>query len=73
LLQLGLAHTWSAFQPYLKHHGEEATAARLQRYKQEMMAALGVPDEHTPVRQVWPVEILLARRPMPLSSNGTAS
>lgn len=61
-----MVRTWSAYGPYLNAHGEAATEARLERYRRELVAALGVPDEHTPVRQAWPVDMVLARGPRPL-------
>ena len=67
-LQVGWTKTWSAYPPLCRQYGEAAAEALMQQFTQDMVAALGVPDEHTPVVVVWKVDMVLARRPVPLSN-----
>lgn len=63
----GWVQSWSAFEPYCRQHGEEATRALLELYCQDLVAALGVRDAQAIVRTRWPLHLLLARHPAPLS------
>ena len=67
-LQLGFIRSWSAYPPYVQQHGRQATDQLLARFESDMVAALGVPDAHTPVQAVMAVDMILARLPLPLES-----
>ncbi len=62
----GWVQSWSAFKPYCQQHGEQAARALLERYCDDLVAALGVPGPQATVRTRWPLHLLLARRPVPL-------
>ncbi|KAL4422964.1 hypothetical protein ABPG75_009161 [Micractinium tetrahymenae] len=68
----GWVQSWSAFKPHCEQHGEAATRALLERYCEDLVAALGVPDAQATVRTRWPVHMLLARRPAPLPAGEQA-
>jgi hypothetical protein len=52
----------------VQQQGQEATDQLLARFEADMVAALGVPDAHTPVQAVMAVDMILARMPLPLHS-----
>lgn len=69
----GWVQSWSAFKPYCQQHGEEATRELLERYCQDLVAALGVPDAAATVRTRWPLHLLLARQPVPVAPGERAA
>ena len=62
----GWVQSWSAFKPFCQQHGEQAARALLERYCDDLVAALGAPGPQATVRTRWPLHLLLARRPVPL-------
>ena len=68
----GWAKSWSSYPPYCEHHGEERAERVLQQFERDMLRVLAVPDVHTPVEIIWPVDMVLARQPLPLASQTRA-
>lgn len=68
--QVGWVRSWSCYGPYVEEHGEEGLEGMLRTLRQELLAALRVPDERTPSKSVWPLTMILAKRPVPLAAGG---
>jgi len=60
----------SGWASYKKQHGEARKEQVLQQLQADLLQALGLTDEHTPVVSVWPLATILAKQPVPLGGLG---
>ena len=65
-VQLGWVRSWSCWPPFVADRGEAAQQSMLGALGRDLQAALGTPDRQTPVHMVWPLTVVLARKPVPL-------
>ncbi len=62
--------SWSCYAPFVEVQGEEGLEGMMRMLRRELLAALRVPDKRTPVKSVWPLTMILAKRPEPLAARG---